>query len=444
MTTEIPDDEFFAIDWDAAGVTFPYGFRPGSFPPTYNKHGHVVAPGGIRNVGQTEAVWDAYQWNPPEFLTGSYPDPDPAASPKPPWATVLRAAQVGRISRTAEFAENIFLHDAPVHRSQLTDHDTLEVGGATVRVNDNLDHMTGLLQMVEHASTAGAVMPHTVLLDGARRPKPAWTEAARREVLSAAAYRENHVESAHAEVRRKYQAEADIRDDETKTLDEREAAATKALAIAEDYPAQLAAAMAAYDPLTLPAELPDLKEAYGERIEAAAMRRVKEIKGAKTQQGVDVPATCLDMARALEEVSQECAHGIAAVDEAADNAAAKTAYDTAVAAIEAVTPLNVPEWQTDDTTAPGQGHEVHVRADHPQGANISGLVRIRSYVARDANGDPVVLEGARVTRPSGSPKSHVLSGRVPAGAAYPLTLTVEARNLCGPSTLTTTVDDPSA
>ncbi len=35
------------------------------------------------------------------------------------------------------------------------------------------------------------------------------------------------------------------------------------------------------------------------------MACVKEIKGAKTQQGVDVPAACLDMANTLEKVAAE-------------------------------------------------------------------------------------------------------------------------------------------
>lgn len=54
-----------------------------------------------------------------------------------------------------------------------------------------------------------------------------------------------------------------IRDDASKTFDEREAAAKPALDIVENYPAHLKMAMGACDPNALPDTLDELKEVLG-------------------------------------------------------------------------------------------------------------------------------------------------------------------------------------
>ena len=41
-----------------------------------------------------EIDWDAYQWNPPQYLVDRYPDPDPNASRKPTWADIVAARDV--------------------------------------------------------------------------------------------------------------------------------------------------------------------------------------------------------------------------------------------------------------------------------------------------------------------------------------------------------------
>lgn len=165
------------------------------------------------------------------------------------------------------------------------------------------------------------------------------------------------------------------------------------------------------------------------------MRRVKEIKGAKTQQGVDLPAACIEVETALASVTTECQLGIQAVDAAADNAAAQAAYDAALAKIAAVTPLNVPEWS--ETV---QGRKVTVRAAHPAGATITGRVTLTSWAATDANGDHLFL-GARLS--NDGPAIEWVS-TLPANAAWPVTLEFAARNLCGPSRYELEVADPGA
>ena len=46
--------------------------------------------GGVRPIIGIQAEWDAYGWNPPEYLSFSAPDPE--ASPKPTWEELIEAA----------------------------------------------------------------------------------------------------------------------------------------------------------------------------------------------------------------------------------------------------------------------------------------------------------------------------------------------------------------
>lgn len=76
--------------WPKLGIVVPYNVIPGD----------RVRPARIPDF--TKTSWDAYQWNPPEFLSGEFPDPDPAASPKPSWSTVLKAARMGELIHLAD------------------------------------------------------------------------------------------------------------------------------------------------------------------------------------------------------------------------------------------------------------------------------------------------------------------------------------------------------
>ena len=90
------------------GLTIPFNDAPGSYPG-----GHIRE--------WTETTWNAYQWNPPQFLqTGThtvdgktvvtsstiganYVSADPNASPKPTWAELQAAFTVAAVS---EFKTN--------------------------------------------------------------------------------------------------------------------------------------------------------------------------------------------------------------------------------------------------------------------------------------------------------------------------------------------------
>ena len=67
------------------GLKLPHGFLPGSYP------------GGMVHVGESEEIWNSYQWNPPQYVAAddrfaAYAEFDPHASPKPSWLELVRAS----------------------------------------------------------------------------------------------------------------------------------------------------------------------------------------------------------------------------------------------------------------------------------------------------------------------------------------------------------------
>ena len=390
---------------------------------------HGAAPWKVGLEYQTESEWDAFSWNPLTSL--GYTEIDPAASPKPTWATLIEVNRKQKVvvrlnTINNKFDERTYRPFDEVRR-EITDLGPLKYGSSAVHIGQGIDHMTGLMHLSDGADLAGVSLPHIVMRDDQNEPLSVYTQSHLRQILEAAADRENIVESAHNIVGGKYQKNLKIAKDETASIDDQEAAIVVVEDIAENYATLLQAEIEKYDPAALPTDLPTLKALLIERIEASAMARVKEIKGASTQQGVDLPAACLDIANAVEEVSRKSALGIQNIDDAADNAAAQGAYNTAVAAVEAVTPLNVPEWVV--TLPSGTSTTVTATAVHPTGQNIPGRVQITKWQVFDADGDPLSWTPI-ISRVNNAAE---LTADIPAGTKYPVTINLSARNLCGPS-----------
>lgn len=383
--------------------------------------------------------WETTGWNP--VPGGS--EIQHAVPPQPTWQELvrfergyrleLRLASRPREGRGPHSSLAELREDAKAHVGDAA----VELGGVATHVGTGLEHMTGLMHLVEDGNLAGNHLPPVRLRDAQHAPRDVWLVSDVRALLGAVAERENRMESAHNVLVRKRTQNVAIAIDETATLDAREAAIAIVEDLDEHYAERLSAEMEMYDPEALPADVSTLREVYVERLEAFAMKRVKEIKGAKTQQGVDVPATCLDMASALEEVSQASALGVQAVNAATDTAAAKTAYDSAIATIEAVTPLNVPELFDaggDEVTADiavTQAAPVKLEAKHPAGVEIAGSVSVAvatpGYVVGAFTSITSELDGdgkfARTTIALSAPD---VAGET---ARYEVT----ARNLCGPA-----------
>lgn len=426
---------FADIHWSHFGIALPFGLTPGDRP---------FADGARIDVFADEATWHAYKWNPPEYMAAQYPDADPDASPKPTWEELRSLRR--RSELRADESDHIIGRASHRVRSALTDAAHLPRPIA-VYIGEGLDHMTGLARLAAAADRAGAQLPHIVMRDTAEKRVSLHRTGPLAEVLDAAAARENLVESAHNALMEDYHAQAAIRDDETAELDAREAAADKARDIAENYADRLEAAMAAYDPDALPAELTELKATYIERLEAAAMRRVKALRGVVSQQGVDLPASCADEAEAAEAVAREERLGALAVLAAGDAAGAKTAYEAALAKIAAVTPLHVPELfdaggeaVTADIAATAA---VKLEARQPAGQDIPGpvavVVSVPGYVAG------AFTAVAEERGQDGAFTRATIALSMPDNAGETAEYRVEARNLCGPArALTVKITRPAA
>ena len=375
-----------------------------------------------------------------------YQQPDPNASPKPTWDEMLYAYDSWVIDRQARKQEAF--NEAAVEAREKADALRLaSVDGTDLHAGAGIDHMTGLVHMVERSNAAGVEHPLVVMRDEAGNAKKIWHNAKVRELLSDAMKRRNAEASARNVVNAELAVKKKIRDSRTATVADKIVAFNKANAILAAYDTKVEAAktaLASESYFDLP--LDELRSKLVELIEAAAMRRVKKIKGAKTQQGVDVPATCLDMANALEQVAQECALGVQEIEGAADTAAAKTAFGAATATIEAVTPLNVPAFSVGGTTIADltgtvvSGRTVTVRVDHPSGVTIPGnvAVTIPKIYAVDADGNEMMGIGVRISALQGQSAQDV-AFTLPVAITGAVRLTLSARNLCGPSVLTLTL-----
>ena len=319
-----------------------------------------------------------------------------------------------------------------------------------LHIGAGLEHMPAAIHIMDMSARAGRQHPPMVLRNAAGEMAQLWTEGHTSELLGTVATRTNVIESAKNALRVKYAALAKPLDFEELTELPTDEEITEGLAIRDKVlaafaPAAIVAEFNAKmtelsDPDALPADLATVKGVLTGRVEAAAMKRVQEIKGAKTQQGVDLPASCTDQAGALERVTQECDMGRTAIADAATIEAAKTAFAAAVAAIKAVTPIHVPVWASDESTI--TGHVVTVRASHPSGQTILGRVMLTLWGAVDGNGDPLFLSPT-VTRPGGG-AAVVWQATIPSGTVYPVEAHFGARNLCGPSGFDLTIEDPTA
>ncbi len=427
------------IEAESPGKKWPHGFKPMSTEWRLTGHpkGEPPAYGyGGRHPGN-EKEWNSYIYNPPEFLPESHPDRDasPDLRPKPTWGELQIAARHGKLAQKSEQTNFLIRDAARFARQGASDESPLEHAERSYHVGDGINHMTGLLQMVEQADAAGQSLPHIVLRTAAQEQTPLFTRTEVRAFLSAVAVRENIVESAHNVLMARYYKFAAVRDDETRELPDRESAAESAANIAKDYEAELRKEIALYRPDTLPTDLPTFRNKLCERVEEVATGRQKHLKGAFTQHAIDNWAQCTGIGDALTEVATQCAIACIAIQRAADTAAAQAAYDAAVKAIEAVTAVHTPVWVVDGVdysaaqAAPVAlaGSAATVTAKHPAGQDIDGQVVLTSVASA-----PVSVAAVQTT----DAKAHSCKFTVKTPVAgETVTLFLTARSLCGPSEL---------
>lgn len=354
--------------------------------------------------------------------------------------------RLGEIEAKKSRAEETIENTTWSARMRLSDRDVLTVRGQKIHVGDGLDHMSSLIHIVEQANAAGEFAPLSVMRDDKHQPKKLWTHSAKREVLRAAAARENVVESAHNQLIPTFHAAISQCEDEALSLDNREKAVAKALDIANRYQELLTAGIAAFDPDELPDDLPTLKQRLTELLEAAATGHQEDLKGGLTQQAIDNWASCIDQDGALQKIAEACALASIEITRASTADEAKAAHEAGVTAIQAVKAANTPIWDVDGTDVTAAKHAVPatmavVTAKHPPSDQpIPGNVAITGYSATYADGRParisVVVQAAQ--------KAHRATIKLKGGETRPVTVLLAARNLCGPSDLKVTIAAPKS
>lgn len=359
-----------------------------------------------------------------------------------------------------------------------------------------MSHMAGLAHMAAAGTMAGRHLPYIAMRDGTHGLRGIHTHRELVPVLAAAAAVENRVEAAHNIVVARIHAELGRARDKGVPLAERQAAATEADRIARAYVPEVEAAAAAYDPSTMPEDLPTLRLKLRERLEADAMGATQAAMKAASQQGVDRGWSCVDEERAVRAIGRACVLGAASIMRADDDlwarsggawslladdadppaavehegddppeaslgadgehyrqltgrAEAQAAYDAAVAAIEAVEVVNVPVWTIDGAEPAGAvtdvaGEALVLRAMHPAGATVDGDVVIDAWGTTYAPGTttPPTIR-ARLVRPAAAQHAHELRLTVESGATYPIEVRANAFNLCGPAHISARLTGPS-
>ena len=405
------------------GLILPYGIMPGHKPgegfSEFNKTGY-----------------GNYQWNPPQYFQHieGYEVADPDASPKPTWDELLEANRRAALDTQARDAP-YYISQLSQHRTALTDAATINLDGEGLYVGAGLDHMTGLLQMVEQANNAGELCPLIVMRDGEHNVKRIYRGSQVRAILKTTAARENAVESAHNIVMAEYHAKAKIRDDETQTLDDREAAATAAQDILDNYQTKLQAKIRSGTTSSWPSRLEPVSEhkAYAvEYLEAAAMRKIKALQGYTTNQGMMLHPSCFDQAKAIEEVAVWLQKGLILINKQNFSSGARTWALWHEEKIEAVEILNTPVFKINQLIPSTNAYPLSkllVSADHPDDTEIPGEVDIV---------DIKLTKGKLI---NGFPKYHSTSGKTKHEAeiqidpSQPARVVVRARNICGVSRL---------
>ena len=393
--------------------------------------------------------WENYPWNPPPGHSVA----DPDADPKPIWETlVVYHNEFFALPRAIEKAKSMVNgRGLEFIRNSIADTDHLAHDGNEVFVHGGIDRMTGLLQMVENSNESGKPIPYIRMRDEGNQPVNIHTQNKMRPLLDALAHRKNVVESAHNKVMQDYQAIASIRDDETKTLDERLTAGNNAITFLENYRTHLQTAIDAYDPATLPTDLDELRDYYIENLEAVALARQRWFRGVLTEQGQKIATSCADEETSLRNVAAAERAASVAVFGKDTAAEMKTEYDKGVAAINDVHPIRAPEFLLGATPLGSRPDDqqlsvtsVTVRADHPIGSPLSDNVSLRPSLSQ--NGKKLASRrGLTVERvQTGTQAGVAITFDTAIWAGQTVDVEFVARSMCGPSMLNVRVIVASA
>ena len=277
----------------------------------------------------TKADWDSFDWT---FKHLS----------KPTFAQMVEYATKWKMRGIAGVLEYRTHQLNQSKKAVLSSSISDVISSGPVHTGKGLGHMAGLLQMVEQATTAGSHLPQIQMQNPAGGSHRLHTQSDIRKILEAAAKSENIVESCHNIVIGRWRAKNRFAQTSANSNADRLAAANEAKEILTNYETLLKAEVAAFDPDALPTDLYELKQVLKERLEAAALDRVKYLRGVSTQQGIDLPATCPDAADAEESIAVFRYKGSLLINRAETEGAAKRYFELYTSNINKVVVANSP------------------------------------------------------------------------------------------------------
>ena len=446
------------------------------------RHPHIRPPRGwntsVRYLGfddrqnYTEETWAALPWHvPEEFLNGR--DPKEAEfqfDPKPSFDTIYQWLRAEKL-RGFSYRDSGLALNARVNRvaTAPADHpdfkSPLHVGGG------GIDRMTALINMIDNAANAGEDWPTAILrhVNADHGEARFWTPGQAQQFIGPISKAKNRAESASTICSvHLAKIEAKMRDetgglDETATDQERIDERFKSLEAYEKYIEDLdthfAAALKQVDreATELPKDLTLAQRRLTGWLEGAATARMKAIKFAEGQQGIDLHAACDDEGIAHTEIAAEKKIGQIRIERADTVEKAKAAYDKAVIAINGVKARRTPVFHKFTTATNSERihgdsvtykeTSVKIRAQHPNWREsrlaIPGEVSMFGHVETDAEGnlpEGAFLDFSTPETPSELGEMDVtLHAKAGVRTEYRLT----GRSICGPSLLTVILDPPA-
>ena len=315
--------------------------------------------------------------------------------------------------------------------------------------------------LLSSAMLAGREVRRLTLRTGARSTVDIHTEAELTDIVGALAEQRALVESARNVIRTKVEGLRDTALDTGATNGERvEAFATlceylmplryvwahdvKEYNHGEDGQRHLLPAINAElkRQAALPAEPTDpdrLRAYYAERLEDEATGLVKNVLHAASQQGMDLPPSCLDQHTAMQGIAKAKQLAQIELDRATTNADLTSAYEAGLTAMRAVSVLNVPVFTVGGNAVTGS-HDA---------TGTSVVVQIRQPTM-----DPPIPGNIAASAGGGELGGALLNWNTVEGG-YDLTISrpdgedsvdahISARNLCGPTRLELTLKAPAS
>ena len=435
------------------GISFPHDQVPGNGYPT--------------DLVFNQERWDNYQWNPPGSNPRHFPEPDPNASPKPSWETVKKWVQEYEIRRPVregahrpKIGISLFTKILAEESHDHPDHET------NIDVGKGIESMPAISYLIDQSNQAGNILPKMVLIDESNTNLELWTEGQVRHLLDGIAYRRNRAESARNIVRKNLvgmiekinNADADLAERKKLSKMLSDLDYLHSYNSEKDRQKGISAARELFkDALK---EVDDSFEQFPEddlelardvargRVEAVSNAHVEHLKNAVTQQGMDLPESCVDQQTAVVKVGNLAQRYKLEIEMADTVERAKAIYLTAQEAVENVTVLNTPiyalinfneiEADTVRLVADSAG-KAKIIAKHPRTTPpIEGIISVRPIpvdvpsnggVSTSLKRDESSFTHAEIEFTNTSSDDHFWQ--------------IVARNICGPSRILTIEVQPA-